>query len=455
MRESDISCWPGFTALLQDLPSPCSDVPLELGDVQAWLHVLRNLDVRKSTGVSGWSNAELRALPQAAVADLAMAVSTSEADAFPEHMMQARVCLLSKVEDPDLPGQARPITILCNVYRVWFRVVVSQVIRVWSCSLPRSIMGCLKGRSSSDLAYAISAQIEKALAGGTDLSGVSVDLTKAFNFLARAPLASLLCWLGMPRSVSQFWLRCLSKVSRCFQVGRSLSTAVGSTSGAPEGDPSSVLAMIAVSTAVAAMLPMVTASFYVDNWSWLSDRPGSHEEAFLALRAFTDSLRLVVDWKKSYTWSVHPASRKWLKQLLPRCVPAGVALPILSHVRELGVQIQFGRKICLQHVSPKLDEAARRLHVLFHEPLPLPAKAKVIQSGILPHAFFGSFNAAPGQHRIHRLRSLAARALVGRHHTMSAFAALYMTKRVMDPALYLFWSHARPLYLCLWPRHCT
>ena len=92
-------------------------------------------------------------------------------------------------------------------------------------------------------------------------------------------------------------------------------------------------------------------------------------------------------------------------------------------------------------LSP-LDEAAARLKRLFHAPSPLPTKARVIQSGILPHAFFGTFNAAPGLRHIHRLRSLAARALVGRHHTMSAYAAMYIAPGVMDPEVFLLWSHA-------------
>ena len=236
-EETDIQHWPKFSDLLRDLPSPCRTVRLDLADVEAWVHVVRSLDVRKATGVSGWANSELRVLPRAAIADLASAITSSEDGSFPSHMMQARVCLLSKVPDPDLPSQARPITILCNLFRVWSRAVVSQVIRVWSYSLPRSIMGCLQGRSSSDLAYTISARIEASLAEGTDLSGVSVDLTKAFNFLARAPLEPLLFWLGMPPGLVKFWLRCLSKVTRCFQVRKSLSTPVGSTVRRPRGGP--------------------------------------------------------------------------------------------------------------------------------------------------------------------------------------------------------------------------
>ena len=241
---------------------------------------------------------------------------------------------------------------MCNLYRVWSRVLVSEVILRWSHTLPCSVMGCLKGRSSSDLAYAVSSSIEQALQTATDLSGLAVDLTKAFNFLARAPFGELLCWMGLPQGVVQFWLRCVSKVSRCFQVCGSLSAKVSSTCGAPEGDPVSVIAMIGVCTALASQLSMVSPHFYVDNWSWTAQQPGAHGAAIAVLREYTDSL-LTIDWSKSYAWSVHPASKKWFKKHLPACLPGEVQLPVLSHVRELGVQIQFGKKICLQHVSPR------------------------------------------------------------------------------------------------------
>ena len=328
----------------------------------------------------------------------------------------------------------RPITILCNLYRVWSRVLVAQVLMQWSHHLPPSVTGCVKGRSSSDLAYTCSVAIEQALAKHEDLSGLSVDLSKAFN------LGELLCWLGIPRQVVTFWLRCLSQVSRCFQVCSSLSASVPSSTGAPEGDPISVLGMVAVCT------PDLSPHFYMDNWSWMSWRPEPHGVAVGLLRDFTGSMRMVVNWAKSYCWIVHPSSKKWLRRVLPSHLAEGVNLPVLSHVRELGVQLQFGRKVCLQHVMPKLEEAVCRLRRLFHDPSPLHAKARVIQSGIFPHAFFGSFNAAPGQVKVHRLRSHAARALLGRHHTMSPlFAAMYLVRGLMDPEVFLLWSHATAL----------
>ena len=70
-EEADIAKWPRFWAVVQGLESPCPDTPVNLADKGAWIHAARKLPVRKSTGVCGWSNHELRLLPDAALSDLA------------------------------------------------------------------------------------------------------------------------------------------------------------------------------------------------------------------------------------------------------------------------------------------------------------------------------------------------------------------------------------------------
>ena len=353
---------------------------------------------------------------------------------------------LSKVEDPhQSPAQARPITILCNIYRLWSRVVVTLTLDEWSRQLPRAVMGCVRGRSSSDLAFTCSAAIERAMHFQEDLSGVAVDPVKAFNLLARAPLGWLLHWLGLPASVVTCWLKSLGNLTRTFLVSGSLSVSQGSTTGAPEGDPISVLAMISVCTALALLLPTVQPHFYMDNWSWLTKSPANHSTALSTLQEYTSSMNLRIDWRKSYAWAIGPQSKKWLKVHLPACLPPGTALCLRDHIRELGVQLQFNKRHCMHHLTPRLEEAARRLRRLYHDPSPLAVKARVVQAGIWPYACFGSFNSAPGAHRLHRLRSLAARAIIGRHHSMSSYAALHCIPGVMDPEPYLMWAHALAL----------
>ena len=235
-------------------------------------------------------------------------------------------------------------------------------------------------------------------------SRVAVDLSKAFNFLARAPLGQLLCWMGIPPRVVAFWLHCLQGLSRCFQVSGCLSVNLEATTGAPEGDPASVLGMVAVCAGLASLLDTVSPHLYVDNRCL-----GGHREALEVLQSYTTSMRMVVDWRKSYVWAVSPVSKAWFKAHLASCLPADVTLPLHNHVKELGVQLQFNKRHCIHHLTPRLEEAARRLRRLFHDPSTIQVKARVVQSGIWPFACFGSFDSAPGLHHLHRLRSLAAR----------------------------------------------
>ena len=276
-EETDIECWPRYKALVALLQSPCAQIEVDMTNVAAWKHVARRLSPSKATGVCGWRNKDLRLLPEAALADLAMIMQQLLATGFPCSLMQARVAVLSKVLAPVSADQARPITRLSCLYRLWARVLCTQVIQSWSLTLPRSITGCVKGRSALDLSYEVQALVEQSLHDGTDLSGLCLDLKKAFNFLPRAYLGDLLCRLGVPFGLAKGWQASLTKVKRCFQVAGSLSPAVSSTTGAPEGDPASVLGMITVCWLFVTLLQgVVQPRAYVDNWSWSSDAPDNH-----------------------------------------------------------------------------------------------------------------------------------------------------------------------------------
>ena len=89
-QESDIS-WSKFSAFLRQAQSPIGQVDLQMEDPQAWIHVIRSLQVTRATGVSGWSNADLKVLREGAIADLCMAITSNPADCFDANSMQARI----------------------------------------------------------------------------------------------------------------------------------------------------------------------------------------------------------------------------------------------------------------------------------------------------------------------------------------------------------------------------
>ncbi|OLQ12224.1 hypothetical protein AK812_SmicGene3898 [Symbiodinium microadriaticum] len=261
-----------------------------------------------------------------------------------------------------------------------------------------SVAGCLKQRSVVDLSYCVQAEIEA----------------------------------------------CLSKVQRHFEVLGSLGPGLPSTTGAPEGDPISVLAMLGICfVLVASLHNLVQARTYMDNWTWTADLPDCDGPALLILMDLTSSLRLEIDWKKTYVWGTEKTSQTWWRDIGPAFLPTGVDLPVIQHVKELGAFLQFSRKPHRKGFASRVEDAQARLHKLARTPQSGYARARVLQSGIWPFLFFGSEGLSPALTTMQQIRGSAARAVAGNHHTISPFAALYLCPHAQNPEVYVLCHHLR------------
>ena len=441
----DLEHWPAFRHLVAAVPA-MDPLDLDLTDVAVWRHAVNNLKASAAVGVCGWHNAELKALPDRALGDLARLSGGHCAPTFPAHLLQAKVAAISKVPFPTSAAQARPITVLSCLYRLWGRVVCLQAIRCWSLSLPRPIMGFLKGRSAVDLSYWILQETESALCMGQDLSGVALDLRRAFNCIPRPPARHLLALLGLPVAVIQCWADSLPLIRRSFVISTHLSPGLNSTTGCPEGDPVSVLGMLALCYAFVHLVqPFASPRCYADNWSWLSDLPEAHVPAMDTCVSFISSLSMEIDWSKSYFWATFRCTRTWWKRESQLFLPQGATLEVVSQIKELGAHFSFNRRTSLGHLLQQFQSAVDRLHRLFHEPSSVQTKCRLVQAGVWTHAFYGALATAPGLHRMQFLRANAARAIVGRHHTLSAHAALFLLPAVQDPEVFLMCAQALQL----------
>ena len=352
--------------------------------------------------------------------------------------MKARVAVLGKVASPVSPSQSRPITVLSNLYRLWARVFCQQVIQVWSQTLPPCIRGCLKGRCAQDISYWMQQVSETHTISDVPCSGLVMDLRKAFNLLPRAPIGSLLRLLGLPAQIVNFWLGSLARLQRLFQVQGHLSPPVHSSTGIPEGDPISVLGMVSFCWLFVVLVsPYVEPTAYVDNLAWSTELQEAHAPALDQVIDLVTATKMQIDWGKSYFWATHAHQRSWWRQGSHVLLPPGIHVPVLHHVKELGAHLNFCKRRGLGHLVDTFDQAVARLHKLYHDPSSIETKAHVVQTGIWPFAFYGALAVAPGRQRLHKLRSNAARAVVGRHHTLSPYAALYFVPGITDPETYL------------------
>ena len=149
-------------------------------------------------------------------------------------MMAAKTTLLAKVPVSQSMHHIRPITVLGAIYRLTGRVIFKQIVKHWAVHFPILISGGLPGRG------------EEAISNKAQLGGFTLDLRKAFNTFPRWPITFLWTRLGVPSWLWSFWINSLMQMSKFPSLHGILGSPISSTTGAPEGDSLSVLAMLAL-----------------------------------------------------------------------------------------------------------------------------------------------------------------------------------------------------------------
>ena len=306
--------------------------------------------------------------------------------------------------------------------------------------LPQDVTGCVPGRSVRDISYFLQAKIEEALRDKCPRGGISLDIIKAFNNVPRAPAAAILRHLGIPSDVVGLWQDFLSKSQRCPVFAGGLGSPFGATTGVPEGDPLSVLAMVglcwmASQTASPAGSTLRT---YVDNFSWLGDTAHCLRDCLQAATKFCSALSLPIDWKKSYSWGTTHSIRAWLDTQAAQYLPAGAKLQRVAQAKDLGVCFRFSKSASLAKGEPRLAEGLRRLDMVARQPRPVSNKAALIQMGVWPQCFYAQEGRALCTKQVDHFRSKAFKALVQAGHSQSAAVAMAcVSSRVVDPEVYL------------------
>ena len=192
--------WSYVTKCIPNLPQlPQFGAQISVSDLQ---FVIRKLARNKARGLDGFSNNEVRAMSADMRSMLLTLFNTcTDTALWPRHLTGATVSLLSKVLQPMTPSDARPITILPTLYRVWAKCISVKAMRHLLPHLPDGLCGSVPGRCALDLAWELQAAVEEALATNQPLAGCSIDLTKAYNLISRPVLFAIMERLGFPQQI--------------------------------------------------------------------------------------------------------------------------------------------------------------------------------------------------------------------------------------------------------------
>ena len=290
---------------------------------------------------------------------------------WPVQLRHAYVALLAKTSFPETAKDARPITVLPGLYRLFGKIMTQKIFQAMLPHLPQDLFGSVPGRSTMDAAWEIQCMFEEALHNGDNVSGASLDLSKAYNTIDRAVLRMLAQRCGWPTELIDAYCAYLQMLERSFSLHGGLHHPTLSTAGVPEGCP--VPAMILITWLVTAnVAPEGRLVSYVDNWSLLlaDSWPkllGMLDTVFRA----NQSLALLLNPDKTRVFATARADRKTLSS----ATFAGFALkPCMMH-DDLGACFTSTRKACAKAISTRLQDAEakfRRLEICPGSPIEKP-----------------------------------------------------------------------------------
>ena len=391
------------------------------------LEAVRRLKVGKARGLDGFSNFELQCVHEEDAQLLALLFNsillTGE---WPDEMCNAAVALLAKVEQPQVPKDGRPITILSSLYRLFGKFFSKKILEHWLPHLPEALCGSIPGRSSTDAAWNLAARIEEAMASDRTVFGGSLDLSKAYNLLPRDLVMQMAVRTGWPPPLAEAYSNFLSKLKRYFKLADGLWGPVQSTVGVPEGCPLAVSCMIVVTWALTARISGLGVSLvsYVDNWSaqmWDS----SQLVPFLQeVSSATQTMQLLLNSEKTRVYSNCPAGR----QLLRNIQFQGSPLQVCLRLDDLGVDFNVGRQVMAASLLRRVEAVQPRLMKLQRAPWAHSRKAHVLLRVVHPAVSFGCEFASTSLSTCSLLRGKYSAAIFGpashRNHFLTPLLGL-------------------------------
>lgn len=403
-QQHDLGCWTEFESLKQQLPR-AQEITVALNDLQDWKLALAQIPSTTARGCCGWAPDELKALPDSCIRDLIQEMNHDSTCGFPPWLMKARVVAVAKHHKANTASATRPITVLSLLYRLWSKMVTRQILKVWTQRMPASISGFLPGRSAHGLIYEMQLQLEATNHSYSDShwGGLTLDIIKCFNTLPQPPLVSILIHLGVPRPLVLAWMSSIQKVIRYWHIDQQLHEIPPATTGVPEGDAMSVVAMLGINAFMVSLLEPLTQKIhaFADNWSYSTSNTSHHRPTIQKIVQITRSLSLGIDWGKTWACGTHSDHRDALKAAKDQCLDPAVQLRLVTHARDLGYIMHYRLSPYRGTQKERHRQAIARMTRLKKADLSIATKAYIAMSAGITKAMYGTHMYLVGETYLH------------------------------------------------------
>lgn len=440
-EEDNPDAWQDFLQIIENIPIPDFHLKADVESFQVWKDTVRHLKNGKAPGIDFWRPEELKLLPDNALFDLKNIFSKKIWQrGMPPKMMIAKTVLIAKSDNPKSIADGRPITILATLARLASKILADQLLTQLASQLPWPISGGLPQRGSKDLMLQQQYTIEQAVTQRSELCGYTLDLAKAFNKIPRYPLKAIFSRFKVPQIAIHYWFKSLKHLVRYPHVKGTMGKGVAASSGVPEGDACSVLAMVLMSSTYYYMLysPVLTPYSYADNWTWMTTCQRAQFIALQKVFNLITSLRMQIDHNKSWSWGTTKSMRAACRDLNCLYPDGTLDVPVVETAKDLGYQLHYNQNITLGSLRDRIKIGVKRCMKLRWIPISMEQKAKIIQTSVWPNALFGAENQLVGKNHFRDLRRAACTALMGDHKQASSIISCNtLFPGLQDPLMFV------------------
>lgn len=333
-------------------------------DVSSLQQVISAKKSRTSAGPDGVSFQDLTALPKEALANFCHMFALAEATGeWPDQVIAGRVSSIAKTAAPRSALDFRPITVLGLLYRCWSSFHSQCALRRLDSSLPDGLAGSRPNKYAGQVWASLLWDLENAYASESDLGGVVADLQKAFNHLPRHAVMELCAHVGLPCKLLLGWAGALTSMARRFQIRDHITEPLYSCTGVPEGCALSCVAMMVIDWTLHAWfrhyLPLARPLTYVDDWQVVTTDSAQIGSIMDHLLCLAEKFDLLLDNKKTYSWSISASGRTYARSC---------GFRVVANTRNLGAHVQYTRQhtnsaqmeriLALQPLWPRLRVSA-------------------------------------------------------------------------------------------------
>ena len=310
-------------------------------DERSWKGMTKKFKAKAARGPDGFSKEDLCHMPEGFTTSLLAMLHQVEATErpWPKQMLLGTVLGLAKKPQAHEVSHYRPITLFSMLYRCWARLRTKQIIQQMAQYIPAEALGFLPQRETTDAWMLLQATIEIMLVLQQPYCGMSTDVRRAFNHIGKPQIFIVAERLGLPKALVCPWRKFLDLFVRRFDIRGCVGQELTSTSGFPEGDPLSIVAMLCVNWSfhlyMKAFCPRVTAISYMDSLSLAANEAVDVAQAFFVLKSICALFDLSTDDDKTYVWALTAAAAARGSLSLLR-------FPCLSDSSEVGGAMTFG-----------------------------------------------------------------------------------------------------------------